>query len=183
MSVASFWLYSRSLRVSSSLRRCTVTARSLAGALQVLIDWPLETVILDARIPEASYDLRVIVLCQEGYTSSLAADSLVRLGIRRATDVVGGFAVQLPDFVVGPGEELYPCWIAPLELEGRASREPPAPEVDVQVEREMTDEDLVGSRVGVGVGGEGAGHRPNLLGEIRGSHSAQGPAVLPTGQT
>ena len=32
----------------------TVTARSLAGALQVLIDWPLETVILDARIPEAA---------------------------------------------------------------------------------------------------------------------------------
>jgi rhodanese-related sulfurtransferase len=31
------------------------------------------------------------VICQEGYTSSLAADALVRLGIRRATDVVGGF--------------------------------------------------------------------------------------------
>ena len=46
----------------------------------------------DARIPEASYDRRVIVLCQEGYTSSLAADALQRLGIRNATDVVGGFA-------------------------------------------------------------------------------------------
>lgn len=46
----------------------------------------------DARIPEASYDLRVIVLCQEGYTSSLAADALQSLGIHRATDVVGGFA-------------------------------------------------------------------------------------------
>ena len=32
----------------------TVTARSLAGALQVLIDWPLETVILDARLPDAA---------------------------------------------------------------------------------------------------------------------------------
>jgi len=31
----------------------TVTARSLAGAVQVLIDWPLETVILDARLPDA----------------------------------------------------------------------------------------------------------------------------------
>jgi rhodanese-related sulfurtransferase len=44
-----------------------------------------------ARRPEAGFDTRVIVLCQEGYTSSLAADALLRLGIRRATDVVGGF--------------------------------------------------------------------------------------------
>lgn len=45
-----------------------------------------------ARLPEASYDLRVLVLCQEGYTSSLAADALQRLGLHRATDVDGGFA-------------------------------------------------------------------------------------------
>ncbi|MDP2764920.1 MAG: GGDEF domain-containing protein, partial [Brevundimonas sp.] len=32
----------------------TVTARSLAGAIQVLIDLPLETVILDARLPDAA---------------------------------------------------------------------------------------------------------------------------------
>ncbi len=30
------------------------------------------------------------MLCQEGYTSSLAAASLQDLGIRRATDVIGG---------------------------------------------------------------------------------------------
>lgn len=46
----------------------------------------------DARLPQAGFDTRVIVLCQEGYTSSLAADALVRLGVVRATDVVGGFA-------------------------------------------------------------------------------------------
>ncbi|WP_257427506.1 rhodanese-like domain-containing protein [Nocardioides carbamazepini] len=46
----------------------------------------------DARLPEASYDRRVIVLCQEGYTSSLAADALRSIGVYRATDVVGGFA-------------------------------------------------------------------------------------------
>jgi rhodanese-related sulfurtransferase len=45
----------------------------------------------EARIPEASYDRRVIVLCQEGYSSSLAADALQSLGIHRATDVIGGF--------------------------------------------------------------------------------------------
>ncbi|WP_312856002.1 rhodanese-like domain-containing protein [Nocardioides stalactiti] len=46
----------------------------------------------DARIPGASFDRRVIVLCQEGYTSSLAADALQSIGIHRATDVIGGFA-------------------------------------------------------------------------------------------
>jgi rhodanese-related sulfurtransferase len=46
----------------------------------------------DARLPIADYDLLVIVLCQEGYTSSLAAASLQDLGIYRATDVIGGYA-------------------------------------------------------------------------------------------
>lgn len=36
------------------------------------------------------YDLRVIVFCQEGYTSSLAAYALQRLGLYNATDVIGG---------------------------------------------------------------------------------------------
>lgn len=46
----------------------------------------------EARLPQAGFDTRVILLCQEGYTSSLAADALVRLGVERATDVAGGFA-------------------------------------------------------------------------------------------
>ena len=45
----------------------------------------------EARLPIADYDLEVIVLCQEGYTSSLAAAALQELGIWRATDVVGGW--------------------------------------------------------------------------------------------
>ncbi|MFJ8629133.1 rhodanese-like domain-containing protein [Streptomyces sp. NPDC093568] len=44
------------------------------------------------RAPEAtSHDLRVVVLCNEGYASSLAVESLRRLGLHRATDLVGGF--------------------------------------------------------------------------------------------
>jgi rhodanese-related sulfurtransferase len=42
------------------------------------------------RLPWAAYDARVLVLCQEGYASSLAAAALVRLGLTGATDVVGG---------------------------------------------------------------------------------------------
>lgn len=47
----------------------------------------------DARLRIAGrYDLPVIVYCQEGYTSSLAAASLQDLGLHRATDLDGGFA-------------------------------------------------------------------------------------------
>ena len=46
----------------------------------------------DARVPQATdYDVQVIVLCSEGYTSSLAAASLQDLGLHNATDVIGGF--------------------------------------------------------------------------------------------
>ncbi len=37
------------------------------------------------------YDLRAIVFCADGYTSSLAAAALQDLGLTRATDVDGGF--------------------------------------------------------------------------------------------
>ncbi|MGV9990618.1 rhodanese-like domain-containing protein [Streptomyces sp. NPDC003374] len=44
------------------------------------------------RLPEATgHDLRVVVVCNEGYASSLAAASLHQLGLHRATDLVGGF--------------------------------------------------------------------------------------------
>ena len=45
-----------------------------------------------ARLPWVTgYDLRPIVICAEGYTSSLAAAALQDLGFARATDVAGGF--------------------------------------------------------------------------------------------
>jgi len=37
------------------------------------------------------YDLRVIVFCQDGSASSLAAVSLNKLGLLNATDIVGGY--------------------------------------------------------------------------------------------
>ena len=46
----------------------------------------------DAALPIADHELQVVVLCQEGYTSSLAAAALQELGVHRATDVVGGWA-------------------------------------------------------------------------------------------
>lgn len=56
-----------------------------------VLEWRLDPAS-DHRIPAATgYDVRVIVLCSEGYTSSLAAAALADLGLHRATDVVGGF--------------------------------------------------------------------------------------------
>jgi rhodanese-related sulfurtransferase len=67
----------------------------IPGALIIernVLEWRLDP-RSDARLPVADrYDLEVIVTCQEGYTSSLAAASLQDLGLRRATDLAGGFA-------------------------------------------------------------------------------------------
>ncbi|MFD7442788.1 rhodanese-like domain-containing protein [Streptomyces sp. NPDC059909] len=44
------------------------------------------------RVPQATgHDLRIVVICNEGYASSLATASLHQLGLHRATDLVGGF--------------------------------------------------------------------------------------------
>ena len=57
-----------------------------------VLEWRLDP-RSGARLPFAdSYDLEVIVTCQEGYTSSLAAAALQDLGLHRATDLAGGFA-------------------------------------------------------------------------------------------
>jgi rhodanese-related sulfurtransferase len=55
-----------------------------------VLDWRLDPAS-DARLPIAGYDLHVIVVCNEGYASSLAAAALQNLGIQRATDLVGGY--------------------------------------------------------------------------------------------
>ncbi|MCW2632953.1 MAG: Rhodanese domain protein [Pseudonocardia sp.] len=55
------------------------------------LEWRLDPTS-DARIPEAtSHDLPIVVICQAGYSSSLAAASLQDIGLQRATDLVGGF--------------------------------------------------------------------------------------------
>ena len=45
------------------------------------------------HIPEVrDYDQQVVVVCSEGYASSLAAASLVDMGFTRAGDLIGGYA-------------------------------------------------------------------------------------------
>jgi len=43
-----------------------------------------------ARIKPDDYEQRIIVLCNQGYQSSLAAANLIRLGLANVTDVEGG---------------------------------------------------------------------------------------------
>ena len=66
----------------------------LPGALIIdrnVLEWRLDPTC-PHHIPEAgSADVRVIVVCNEGYSSSLAAATLRRLGLARATDLAGGF--------------------------------------------------------------------------------------------
>jgi rhodanese-related sulfurtransferase len=57
-----------------------------------LLEWRLDPKC-PWRVPIIrDYGQQVIVLCSEGYTSSLAAASLQELGLANATDVGGGFA-------------------------------------------------------------------------------------------
>jgi rhodanese-related sulfurtransferase len=63
------------------------------GSLHVprtVLEWRLDPAS-DARIPEATgYDVEVVVVCRQGYSSSLAAASLRAVGLHRATDLAGG---------------------------------------------------------------------------------------------
>ena len=78
----------------------------IPGALIIernVLEWRFDPAS-DARVPQASYNLRVIVFCSAGYTSSLAAAALQELGVRHATDLDGGFlAWQAAGLPTRPG--------------------------------------------------------------------------------
>ncbi|MEV0750008.1 rhodanese-like domain-containing protein [Streptomyces sp. NBC_01220] len=66
----------------------------IPGALVVErneLEWRLDPLGSHRAAEAVSHGLRVVVICNEGYASSLAAESLHRLGLYRATDLVGGF--------------------------------------------------------------------------------------------
>ena len=78
---------------------------ALPGAVVIdrnVLEWRLDPTS-GHHLPEASTDRRVILVCNEGYASSLAAATLVDLGITDATDLVGGYrawaAAGAPDGV------------------------------------------------------------------------------------
>ena len=70
----------------------------LPGALVIdrnVLEWRLDPTS-PHRVAEASDPARrVVVVCNEGYSSSLAAATLRRIGLERATDLVGGYQAWL----------------------------------------------------------------------------------------
>jgi rhodanese-related sulfurtransferase len=66
----------------------------LPGAVVVdrnVLEWRLDPTSAH-RLPVAvDTDVRFIVVCNEGFSSSLAAATLRELGLHRATDLIGGF--------------------------------------------------------------------------------------------
>jgi rhodanese-related sulfurtransferase len=70
----------------------------LAGAVVIernVLEWRLDP-SGDHRIPEVTdHDRTVVVVCSQGYASSLAADSLRQLGYRNVADLAGGYLAWL----------------------------------------------------------------------------------------
>jgi rhodanese-related sulfurtransferase len=67
----------------------------IRGALVIdrnVLEWRLDPTSPDRIALRATgHEVRVIVICHEGFSSSLAAASLQDLGLVNATDVIGGF--------------------------------------------------------------------------------------------
>jgi rhodanese-related sulfurtransferase len=69
-------------------------AGEIPGAIVVdrnVLEWRLDPAS-KWKIPEVTgHDVRLIVICNEGFASSLVAAELHELGLVNATDVIGGF--------------------------------------------------------------------------------------------
>ena len=70
----------------------------LPGAIVIdrnVLEWRLDPACEHHIANVVHYDTRVVIVCNEGYQSSLAAALLRDVGLHRATDLVGGFQAWL----------------------------------------------------------------------------------------
>lgn len=71
---------------------------ALPGAIVVdrnVLEWRLDPTS-PHRLPAVTdHDQRIVVVCNEGYSSSLAAATLQDLGLHRSTDLAGGYQAWL----------------------------------------------------------------------------------------
>ena len=56
-----------------------------------VLEWRLDPTCPHHISQVSTADVRIIIVCNEGYSSSLAAATLRHLGLSRATDLIGGF--------------------------------------------------------------------------------------------
>lgn len=70
----------------------------LPGAIVIdrnVLEWRLDP-SCPYHLPEITgRDTRIVIVCNEGYSSSLAAASLHDVGLKRATDLIGGYQAWL----------------------------------------------------------------------------------------
>ena len=72
----------------------------LPGAVVIdrnVFEWRLDPASPHRIDDVTDHDQRIIVVCDEGYQSSLAAATLQDLGFHRATDLIGGYQQWLLD--------------------------------------------------------------------------------------
>ena len=70
----------------------------LPGAVVVdrnVLEWRLDPTSPSRLEPDMDPQRRIIIVCNEGYSSSLAARTLRELGLSRATDLAGGYQAWL----------------------------------------------------------------------------------------
>jgi rhodanese-related sulfurtransferase len=70
----------------------------LPGAIVIdrnTLEWRLDPACEHHITEITSYEQRIIIVCNEGYSSSLAAALLQELGLHQATDMIGGFQAWL----------------------------------------------------------------------------------------
>ena len=60
-----------------------------------VLEWRLDPSCAHHTPEIDAYDTRIVIVCDEGYQSSLAAAQLRALGLTRATDLRGGFQAWL----------------------------------------------------------------------------------------
>ena len=77
------------LRIPEDRRRHGVIPGSVAIPRSVL-EWRADPTSGYPHEQLGDLDARIVTVCNEGYSSSIAAASLVDLGYRRATDLIGG---------------------------------------------------------------------------------------------
>ena len=70
----------------------------LPGAIVIdrnVLEWRLDPSSQHRIPPVTGYDIRIVVVCNEGYSSSLAAAVLQKLGLHQAVDMIGGYQAWL----------------------------------------------------------------------------------------
>ena len=67
----------------------------IRGAIHVprtVLEWRVDPAARQQNPRITGFDQTLVIMCNEGYSSSLAAHTLQRLGFANATDMIGGFA-------------------------------------------------------------------------------------------